>query len=73
MQLSEQQKKKRKENSNNNAILIVYNLPDYYLAKHPKHLYYSININQIYSGITCGRVLNGEIYTYKLYKLINLC
>ena len=29
-------------------------------------------IIQIYSGITCGRVLNGELYTYKLYKLINL-
>ena len=28
---------------------------------------------QIYSGITCGRVLNGELYTCKLYKLINLC
>ena len=30
-------------------------------------------IIQIYSGITCGRVLNGELYTCKLYKLINLC
>ena len=37
--------------------------------------FYSIiqYINQIYSGITCGRVLNGELYTWKLYKLINLC
>ena len=33
----------------------------------------SIYIIQIYSGITCGRVLNGELYTCKLYKLINLC
>ena len=32
-----------------------------------------IYIIQIYSGITCGRVLNGELYTCKLYKLINLC
>ena len=24
-------------------------------------------------NITCGRVLNGELYTCKLYKLINLC
>ena len=31
------------------------------------------DIIQIYSGITCGRVLNGELYTCKLYKLINLC
>ena len=29
-----------------------------------------IYIIQIYSGITCGRVLNGELYTCKLYKLI---
>ena len=37
-------------------------------------LYYIyIYIIQIYSGITCGRVLNGELYTCKLYKLINLC
>ena len=28
-----------------------------------------IYINQIYSGITCGRVLNGELYTWKLYKI----
>ena len=33
----------------------------------------SIYIIQIYSGIICGRVLNGELYTCKLYKLINLC
>ena len=32
-----------------------------------------IYIIQIYSGITCGRVLNGELYTCKSYKLINLC
>ena len=32
----------------------------------------SLDIIQIYSGITCGRVLNGELYTCKLYKLINL-
>ena len=29
-------------------------------------------ITQIYSGITCGRVLNGELYTEKLQKLIYL-
>ena len=27
-------------------------------------------IIQIYSGITCGTVLNGELYTQKLQKLI---
>ena len=27
---------------------------------------------QIYSGITCGRVLNGELYTQNLQKLIYL-
>ena len=32
-----------------------------------------IYIIQIYSGITCGRVLNGELYTCKLHKLINVC
>ena len=32
-----------------------------------------INIKQIYSGITCGRVLNDELYTWELYNLINLC
>ena len=36
-------------------------------------IYIYIYIIQIYSGITCGRVLNGELYTCKLYKLINLC
>ena len=30
-------------------------------------------IIQIYSEITCGRVLSGELYTCKLYKLDNLC
>ena len=34
------------------------------------YIYY---ITQIYSGITYGRVLNGELYTCKMYKLINLC
>ena len=38
----------------------------------PLYLYVR-NIIQIYSGITCGRVLNSELYTCKLYKLINLC
>ena len=33
---------------------------------------WALHLNQIYSGITCGRVLNGELYTWKLYKLINL-
>ena len=28
-----------------------------------------IYLNQIYSGITCGRVLSGELYTWKLYKM----
>ena len=37
------------------------------------YIYTYIYIIQIYSGITCGRVLNGELYTCKLYKLINLC
>ena len=37
------------------------------------YIYIYIYIIQIYSGITCGRVLNGELYTCKLYKLINLC
>ena len=36
------------------------------------YIYIYIYIIQIYSGITCGRVLNGELYTCKLYKLINL-
>ena len=36
-------------------------------------MYIYIYIIQIYSGITCGRVLNGELYLCKLYKLINLC
>ena len=30
------------------------------------------HILQIYSGITCGRVLNGELYTQRLQKLIYL-
>ena len=33
----------------------------------------AIYIIHIYSGIACVRVLNGEFYTCKLYKLINLC
>ena len=37
------------------------------------YIYIYIYIIQIYSGITCGRVLHGELYTCKLYKLINLC
>ena len=37
------------------------------------NLHVCIYIIQIYSGITFGRVLNGELYTCKLYKLINLC
>ena len=36
-------------------------------------LYTQNSINQIYSGITCGRVLNGGLYTRGLYKLIYLC
>ena len=30
------------------------------------------HIIQIYSGITRGRVLNGELYTQRLHKLYNL-
>ena len=40
---------------------------------HYIYIYIYIYIIQIYSGITCGRVLNGELYTCKLYKLISLC
>ena len=42
------------------------------MCPHGYHHSGSIYIIQIYSGITCGRVLNGELYTCKLYKLINL-
>ena len=35
--------------------------------------YIKIYIIQIYSGITCGRVLNGELYTcIKIYININI-
>ena len=32
----------------------------------------TIHVIQICSGITCGRVLNGELYTQRLQKLIYL-
>ena len=35
-------------------------------------IYLKQHIIQIYSGITCGRVLNGECYTQRLHKLIFL-
>ena len=37
------------------------------------HTYTLRHIIQIYSGITRGRVLNGELYTHRLHKLIYLC
>ena len=37
------------------------------------HTYTLRHIIQIYSGITRGRVLNGEICTQRLHKLIYLC
>ena len=32
-----------------------------------------INIVQIYSGITCGSVLNGELYAQRLQKVRLFC
>ena len=37
------------------------------------HTYTLRHIIQIYSGIIRGRVLNGELYTQRLHKLIYLC
>ena len=37
------------------------------------HTYTPRHIIQIYSGITRGRVLNGELYAQRLHKLIYLC
>ena len=37
------------------------------------HTYTLRHIIQIYSGIIGGRVLNGELYTQRLHKLIYLC
>ena len=53
----------------NNVIWYSVGLPQYIEI----YIYIYWNIIQIYSGITCGRVLNGELYTCKLCKLINLC
>ena len=36
------------------------------------HIYIYNYIIQIYSGITCGGVFNGELYTQRLQKLIYL-
>ena len=36
---------------------------NYLLHYLTKDIYIKSNINQIYSGITCGRMLNGELYT----------
>ena len=33
------------------------------------HTYTLRHITQIYSGITCARVLNGELYNQRLHKL----
>ena len=37
------------------------------------HTYTLRYIIQIYSGITRGRVLNGELNTQRLHKLVYLC
>ena len=37
------------------------------------HTYTFRHTIQIYSGITRGRVLNGELYTQRLHKVIYLC
>ena len=36
------------------------------------YMYWTDHMVQIYSGITCGRVLIGELYAQILQKLINL-
>ena len=41
-----------------------YNITSYIFKRH---------IIQTYLGITCGRVLNGELYTQRLQKITYLC
>ena len=50
--------------------MCVYHAKDY-LMFHVTIIDF-LSIIQIYSGITCGGVLNGEFYTKRLHKLIYL-
>ena len=49
------------QGENNESTELEHSIKDYiYIIQH--------NIIQIYSGITRGRVLNGELYMYKDYR-----